>query len=124
MRVLCPDCDEVLAGADREALVAALVAHLRDAHGEADPDHPELVRWVMAGAYEPGALTETVFFAGRILAVSAAGIFLILAASNPGKLSGSARTHEVFAWIGFSLIAVVLLCLLVIGREIVRGHRD
>jgi hypothetical protein len=124
MRILCPDCDAVLAGADREALVAALVAHLRDAHGETDPDHPELVRWVMAGAYEPGAGAETAFWAGRLLAITAALLFFALAVMNPSELEGRQRTVQFLGWFGLSLLALVLLCLLLIGREIARGLRD
>lgn len=117
--VECWECGRAVSGADRDAVAAALAAHLREAHGQEEPDPVAVARWVDRSGHDP-ALGLGVLTAGRVLSGAAAVTFAFLAFLNPADIGGTERTMQMMSYLGFAALAGALACVLTLLGTLLR----
>lgn len=119
-RVECWACGEPIEGADPVALRSAFAAHLRAAHGDADPDLGAVDAWI--GRHSaPEGLPLGVLTLGRVLSGAAAVTFTFLAFLNPTDIGGTERTLQFLSYLGFAAVSAALLCAItLLGRLLQR----
>lgn len=118
-RVECWACGQPVAGSGPTEVEQALMAHLREAHGEEQPDVEAVRRWVERESSRPNAGAGVVT-AGRVLAGAAAVTFLLLAVQNPSGIGGAERTIQLMGYLAFAALAGAVVCVLTLLQRLLQ----